>query len=272
VRVWAMVFVAVCATAACPRRAHAEVDGPDWAFGEPAGEVAVGVVSVLSLGSMFLPQSRWPWGPSGARPHHATGSRASDIVGASVGSLLAIGAGWVLESLYYVEGDVDVPFARATRTTLVEAEALALTTGITVAMKRLSGRCRPRALVDGRCLDSDSAHTAFPSGHTSAVGSVAGVRLWMVSQSEGTPALRVGSFAIAESLTVAAAVLRVVAGAHSWEDVLAGYFVGHATGVVVAAVHPFESVAPVATPGGVASADPAQSTSATPVISWGGGW
>jgi len=272
-RVWGRVFLAVCVAIACPRSAHAQADGPDWAFGEPAGEVAVGVVSVLSLGALLLPQSRHPWGPSSPRPHHPAGSRASDIVGASAGSLLAIGAGWALESLYYVDRDVEAPFARGARTTLLEVEAVALSTGITAAIKRLSGRCRPRAMIDGRCLASDSAHTAFPSGHTSVVGSIAGARLWLMSQSEGVPSYRIASFTVAESLTVAAAALRVFAGAHSWEDVLGGYFVGHATGAVVAAVHPLESIAPVGAKGGLVDPEAAsRSAFNAPVMSWGGSW
>lgn len=265
------LFVAT-ALSTSARAALAQAEGPDWAFGEPAGEVAVGVVSTLSLGALLLPQSRWPWGPSSPRPHNPAGSRASDVAGATGGSLISIGAGFALESIYYLQRDVEAPYARAARTTIVEAEAVTLATGITMAIKRLSGRCRPRAMVDGRCMDADSAHTAFPSGHTSAVGAIAGSRLWMMAQSDA-PGQRIASFVVAETFTVAAALLRVVAGAHSWEDVLAGAFVGHATGSVVAATHPMESIPPVDAKGGITIEDAsAASVRPAPVLSWGSRW
>jgi hypothetical protein len=220
--------------------ARAQPNGPDWAFGEPAGEVAVALVSVLSWSSRLLPQHRGKWGPSPARPHQAVAGTMSDFTGAYIGTAWQFVGGYAAEASYYRDNGVEAPFGRAGRTTLVEVESTLLASGITEVFKRLIGRCRPRAWRDGHCAGEE--FKAFPSGHTAPIAAVAGTRAVIALRSDEASSARLASFAFAESATVLTAVLRVLAGAHSWEDVLGGMAIGHATGSLVSLAHPMETI------------------------------
>ncbi len=225
-----------------------EANAPGWAFGAPAGEAALGAGCVLSLAAYFLPQRATGWGPAWPVAHHEAADRASDLTGAGVGAALQLGGGWVLEAAYGRENGALRPGLRALRASLVDVESVALATGITVALKRVAGRCRPRAWIGGRCVPdaggpaaAKQAHEAFPSGHTSPIAAIAGARLALSLRSDGASGLRWASFGLAEGATVVTAVLRVLAGAHSWDDVLGGWAIGHATGALVSLAHPMES-------------------------------
>lgn len=199
-------------------------------------------VSAATLAAYFLPQRTTGWGPDAPRAEHRGFGIASDVTGAYVGTALLVGGAWALEGGYLAAAGASEPYARALRTTLVDVEAAAVATGITQAIKRLSGRCRPRAFRDGRCAGGEL--DAFPSGHTSPVSAVAGARLVLALRSGGDPALRFVALGAAEGASLATAALRVLAGAHSFTDVAAGWVLGHATGATLAAFHPMESLSP----------------------------
>jgi membrane-associated phospholipid phosphatase len=110
---------------------------------------------------------------------------------------------------------------------------------VTGALKALTGRCRPRAH-DGRtCVGGE--YDAFPSGHTSTIASIAGVRLVHALRSGPGSEARFVSLALAEAATVATGALRIASGAHSWDDVLGGFALGHGIGALVALAHPWSA-------------------------------
>lgn len=240
-RLAAAACVAV-ATLVTPSAVRAESNGPDWAFSEPALEPVVAGVCAATLLTNLLPQQRSEWGQRSEVPPGEITDLVSDFTGAVGGSLLLIGSGYFLEAAYYQTDGVSYPFARSLKTTMIDVEALALSAGLTALLKRSAGRCRPRAWRGGVCVGEDEEHTSFPSGHTSAVSGIAGARVVLAARSDGPIEFRLAGLAIAESSSIVTAVLRVTAGAHSIDDVVAGWILGHVTGSVVAVVHPMERV------------------------------
>ena len=239
-----IAFALSCTLVAlAPGQASAQVNAPDWAFGSPEAEVALTVGSVLALGTYFLPQRQSDWGPSPERPAHDGISMASDFTGSVIGASWQLVGSYGLEVSYYRDHGVDDPFGRGLRTSVIDLQAVTLATGITGAIKRLSGRCRPRAWHDGRC-GPEPEYDSFPSGHVTPVAAVAGSHLLLALRSGGDSLPRHLAFGLAETASVVTAVLRVLAGAHSWEDVLAGWAIGHATGTLVALAHPMTDLAP----------------------------
>ncbi|WP_437735628.1 phosphatase PAP2 family protein [Sorangium sp. So ce1335] len=229
----------VCALAwSAPAAAQAGAAAPDWAFGTPAGEVAVVAACTASLATYLLPQRRSAWGAASSVERNETLGLASDITGATGGTLLLLGSGYALEGSYLAGADVPHPFSRALRTSLIELEAAALSTGLSNMIKRLSGRCRPRSWRTDRCGDTDLDFDAFPSGHTTPVAAIAGVRLNLALRTTGDATPRLGALALAEVATVVTMALRIGSGAHSWQDVGAGMILGHVTGFALAAIHP----------------------------------
>jgi membrane-associated phospholipid phosphatase len=260
----AALLLAATSVEASPSGAN----GPDWALGHPAGEAVVGGISALSLLAAALPQRAGAWGPSQVRPQDESVGFVSDFTGAVIGTAWQLAGGYGLEVSYYREHQVPDAYRRAWRSTLVDAESALLGLGMTYALKRLVGRCRPRAWrVDsngaGRCDPERPEHDAFPSGHTVTVSSIAGARLVLAGRSDGASSARYGSLAFAEAASVLTGVLRVLAGAHSWEDVVGAYALGHAAGVLVAFTHPM-----VAAPDRVQTSTP--SLAPATAVQWSG--
>jgi membrane-associated phospholipid phosphatase len=220
-------------------------NGPDWAFGNPIGELFVTLGSALTLATIAIPQQSTGWAPSSHTKHNPTIGRISDFTGNVWGTGIAMLGGYGLEVTYYSQNGADKPWLRALRTSLIEAEAVAATAGITFGLKSLTGRCRPRAYSNGACLDGQS--DAFPSGHTSSIAAVAGVRLVNAIASKGKSGARYASFALAEAASIATGALRMGAGAHSWEDVAVGWGIGHLTGAAFALMHKWLPVPAAAT-------------------------
>jgi membrane-associated phospholipid phosphatase len=238
---YAAPLACVCALAwSAPAAAQAGPAAPDWAFGAPAGEVAVVAACTASLATYLLPQRRSAWGAASSEERNETLGLASDITGAAAGTLLQLGSGYALEGSYLAGAGVPHPFSRALRTSLIELEAAALSTGLSSMIKRVSGRCRPRSWRTDRCGDTDLDFDAFPSGHTTPVAAIAGVRLNLALRTTGDAAPRLGALALAEAATVVTMALRIGAGAHSWQDVGAGMILGHVTGFALAAIHPIQ--------------------------------
>ena len=230
------ILVVASALVVAPSVASADGTRPDFAFGDPAGEVGVASFAATANLTLFLPQHVGTWLPSTANAIDPVADTWSYMVGGLGGAVLSLGAGYVFEASYLAVEHASQPGVQALYEVGVEAESVALTTAITSLVKRLVGRCRPRGFGPGGCTE----HDAFPSGHTSAVAALAGARIVLLAQ---TPAgdgfgLRAASVGFAEAGTALTAILRVAAGAHSWEDVLTGAAVGHLTGMLVAFAHP----------------------------------
>lgn len=237
VRLRAVLPMLACFSAVIAAARAADADGtrPDWAFGHPAGEAAVAAVAVGSNFTFFLDQHQSAWAPSHIRDFDPVVSEWSDLVGSIGGVALQVGIGYATESAYLNANGAADPGIESLFGTMVEAESLFLSSGTTFLIKRLTGRCRPRSFRNRSCSQFD----AFPSGHTAAIAPFAGSRLVRLVQTEGDGVpLRAVGYAAAELGTFTTAVLRVMAGAHSWEDVLAGGLIGHAAGVLVALAHP----------------------------------
>jgi membrane-associated phospholipid phosphatase len=215
-------------------------NAPDWAFGEPAAEAAITAGSALTVFFWLLPQNQTDWEPSPVRPRSKGYSNASDYSGGLIGGLWQMAGSWALESSYYVSNDVRDGQARALRSALINLDAINLATGISMVLKRVTGRCRPRAFRRGRCDGKEN--NGFPSGHTVVPSAVAGSNLLLALRSGGDPTHRYLAFGFAEGASLLTAVLRVMAGAHSWDDVLSGYFIGHATGAVTSLAHPMQDL------------------------------
>ncbi len=229
-------------------------DAPDWAFGEPAAEVALAATSALFMAAYALPQAVSDWAPSTEQTRNDHYGEASDYTGSVVGTSWQLVGSWALEGGYYDERGIADPYGRALRTSLMDTEAVLLATGITTALKRLTARCRPRAWRDGRCAGGE--YNAFPSGHVTPVAALAGSRLVLAAQSDSGAVRRQLAFGFAEGTTLATGALRILAGAHSWEDVVVAWTIGHVTGALTALAHPLEPIAaePVgATAGAVAA-------------------
>ncbi len=213
-------------------------NAPDWAFRALGGEIATAIVCAAPLSLAFLPQRRSAWGAWRTWEPDRFYGLLSDLTGAAFGSALAMSTGYILEGRYYQLAGLSAPFTRSLRTSIIDLEAVALASGVAFGIKRMTGRCRPRAWKEGKCGDLDTDYDAFPSGHTTPVAAVAGVRFALAINSTGDRGLRYAAFGVAEGLTLVTAVLRVAAGAHSWEDVLGGWILGHGTGVLLAYAHP----------------------------------
>jgi len=257
------------------RPARAQQERPrslDWAFGSPVAEAALGAGSLLSLAAFALPQRETSWGPSSTTARNDLFGGISDFSGSYIGSLWQITGSFALEASYLEDQHVGDPLTRALRAALSDTESALWANGITTVIKRLSGRCRPRAWRQGSCEGGE--HDAFPSGHVAPVAAVAGSRLTLTLRSDGGATARLLAFGFAETAAVVTAVMRVLAGAHSWEDVLAGWAIGHGTGALVSAAHPLVDLVPAGAAGAAAEPPVApQAAAAAPVLlTVGGRW
>ena len=92
----------------------------------------------------------------------------------------------------------------------------------------------------------------------------------MALRSTGDPTLRWAAFGLAEAATIATMGLRMLAGAHSWEDVLGGFFIGSTTGLAMGYVHPMMKIDRVDTVAPGSAAAPAAWRAPPTLMSWGG--
>ncbi len=231
----AFALAVAAALGAIPAPARADGVRPDWAFGHPAGDAVIFATAAGSNFFALLPQGRSGWAPSHTLPDDTTVAKWSDLTGAVGGLTIQLGLGYVLESAYLDAVGAEDPGVEALFGTMVETQAVGLSSGVTFLMKRLTGRCRPRAYASGVC---DGEFDSFPSGHTSAISPFAGARLVRLIETPGEGiAYRAINYGVAELGTIVTAILRNYAGAHSWEDVLVGGLVGHSAGVLVGLAH-----------------------------------
>lgn len=230
-------IAAIGAWASAPSSARAEGNRPDLAFGHIGGEIGTGVFCAGTTAFYFVPQQRGTWQPFEARTFDPITGGVSDLTAAAAGSVIQLGLGYLFETGYLATAGLAEPATNAYYGVLVEGESLLLATGISALIKRLTGRCRPRAYDED--TNTCSEFDAFPSGHTASAASFAGARLVRSALTPWNPAasVRLTGLFVAEANMVITGALRITSGSHSWEDVLVGALVGHATGVGLEFLH-----------------------------------
>jgi membrane-associated phospholipid phosphatase len=211
-----------------------------WAFGSTWTYelIPLGTSAALLLGSKLLHQQHSSWGPDRAHPVETSADHWSyATVGGALG--LAVGQYVLRAELFHAAGfSTESSYRYALPLLLSDGEAVVAATGLTEMIKKMAGRCRPRAWHNGTCdAGEEDNFKAFPSGHTTIPSALAGVHF--------VEALREPSslgnwvfFGGIEAAALSTALLRVKAGAHSWSDVGMGYVIGHVTGALVALAHP----------------------------------
>lgn len=230
-------IVSSAAFACLPSSARAEGNRPDLAFGHIGGEIATGTFSAATTAFYFVPQQKGTWAPYEARLFEPITGGVSDLTAASAGSAIQIGLGFLFETGYLAAAGLDEPATNAFYGVMVEGESLLLATGLTALVKRLVGRCRPRAYDEetGTCDEYD----AFPSGHTASAAAFGGARLVRTALTPWSTeaSVRLTGLLAAETNMVITGMLRIYSGSHSWEDVLVGALIGHAAGIGLGFLH-----------------------------------
>jgi membrane-associated phospholipid phosphatase len=122
----------------------------------------------------------------------------------------------------------------------ISAEVFLVNTGMTFLVKELVKRKRPFTYNADAPLSKKmerDASSSFFSGHTSTTAAMSFAFAQM--HSDYYPDSRVRPFVwfSATSLPLAVAILRNKAGKHFWTDVLVGYAVGAATGILIPRIH-----------------------------------
>jgi len=127
---------------------------------------------------------------------------------------------------------------------LIDVEAMAITTLLTTAMQRSTGRARPFVRTCGSSspeadcsASANTRNTAFFSGHTSIAFTAASTLCVQHSRLSlyGSADAAVCPVALGGAPTTS--ILRVVADRHWASDVIAGALVGSAVGALVSSVH-----------------------------------
>ncbi len=230
------------AVAASPGASAQTPNHRGFAFGTPAGEALLALGIGLSNAASALPQRATDWGPDSPRAFDARTDLASDFTGAYGGAVIVMGGGYAFERAYFLDAGAHGGGFYALHGSLVDLESAGLTRALVDVLKRVTGRCRPMDFVNGAC--KTSVRDSFPSGHTAPMAAIAATRLLTAAETEGPSGFRWSSFAMAESLAISTAILRVRAGKHSWSDVATGFALGHVVGLLIALAHPMRHVDP----------------------------
>jgi membrane-associated phospholipid phosphatase len=122
----------------------------------------------------------------------------------------------------------------------ITMESVLLTSGLTNVVKELVHRPRPYAYGPSAPADvraSDEAYLSFWSGHTANTSALTFSTAMMVQRSDASPGLKTGTWIGAATLPAVMGLLRVKAGRHFPTDVLTGYAVGAAVGILVPYFH-----------------------------------
>ncbi|MBL8000789.1 MAG: phosphatase PAP2 family protein [Flavobacteriales bacterium] len=122
----------------------------------------------------------------------------------------------------------------------ITLESVLLTSGLTDVVKELVHRPRPYAygtLAPADVRASDEAYLSFWSGHTANTSALTFSTAMLVQRSDASPGLKTGTWIGAAALPAVMGLLRVKAGRHFPTDVLTGYVVGAAVGILVPYFH-----------------------------------
>lgn len=196
----------------------------------------------LVVGTLALRPPDVHVAPLGGFGHHgqrAVVGRITDVVFiAGLGASLGLGAS--IE--YFASGSEGVDVLRAP---LVLGESVLMATGVVALLKNLVGACRPRAWdnTSRRCVGTAAGaqvredRVSFPSGHTAPMAALAGASLGLWLLPERTRDEYIPLVLFTSALAVTNAVLRVVAGAHTWVDTSVGVVIGLGVGLGTAALH-----------------------------------
>ncbi len=95
--------------------------------------------------------------------------------------------------------------------------------------------CSPR---DSTCVRiSRGATSSFPSGHVTVTACNTFYTAKIINDNSNNLALKIGAWSTAAVYPAIVGYLRVKSGKHYPTDVIAGYFIGAATGILVANIH-----------------------------------
>lgn len=122
----------------------------------------------------------------------------------------------------------------------IVAESVLLTSGLTNTVKEIARRPRPYLYDPGgpRTVDASGGDLlSFWSGHTANMASITFSTAYIVQRSDASPALKTTTWIAAALAPAAMGYLRVRAARHFPTDVLAGYAVGAAVGILVPYLH-----------------------------------
>lgn len=214
-----------------------EMNRPNFIGGEAGADAALLGSSVLgvALGALFIqPNTDSNWGPDTPHPYNKTADSISNFTGAIVGMVGGIGLGYGAEILQ-LDGQAD----DALFSPLILTEGASLSLLVNILIKNAAGRCRPWAYQGDHCVPQTADDLrAFPSGHVATIGGVAGTQLGLSIMAGSDSGWRWAAFGVMELATLATAILRVNAGAHSLSDVASSWAISHAVGVGTALIHP----------------------------------
>ena len=194
----------------------------DW----PTAIGRLGVALVSKSGSEFIPQNRLSiLPPTNPLPYNPVCDFLSDALVCGVVNTSTIFSSVVMDLM---DGR---PHQNIIDTHLRALERSWYTDALMESLKRVVGRLRPPgALVVAPSKSSEWLNQSFPSGHAGKAASVAASMLARCVRDVGSGNLkghRVALAVLSEAAAVTVAVLRVLAGLHHVEDVIASFVLAH---------------------------------------------
>lgn len=194
----------------------------DW----PTAAGRLGLALVCKGGSEFIPQNRLSIiPPTNPLPYNPVCDFLSDALVCGL-----VNTGTIFSSVVadLIDGR---PHQNIIDTHLRALERSWYTDALMESLKRVVGRLRPPgALVVAPSKSSEWLNQSFPSNHAGKAASVAASMLSRCVRDAGNGKLRWTRVAIAagsEAAAVTVAILRVLAGLHHVEDVIASFLLAH---------------------------------------------
>lgn len=123
---------------------------------------------------------------------------------------------------------------------LMNTETLLNGIGVYGTFKNTVNRPRPYLCSpqDTACIQySRGATSSFPSGHVTVTACNTFYTAKIINDNSNNLALKIGAWSTATVYPAVVGYLRVKSGKHYPTDVIAGYFIGAATGILIANIH-----------------------------------